>query len=64
MDKDINLSRELRAIFDLAKEDAVKNFLTEISAESIIYYIFKRYIESTDVLEITYFETRLSSSAE
>lgn len=57
MDKDINLSRELKTIFDLAKEDAVKNFLTEISAESIIYYIFKRYIESTDVLEITYFET-------
>lgn len=57
MDKDINLSRELQAIFDLAKEDASKNFLTEISAESIIYYILKRYIESTDVLEITYFET-------
>lgn len=60
MDKDINLSRELRTIFDLAKEDAVKNFLTEISADSIIYYIFKRYIEGSDVLEVTYFESFLN----
>ena len=60
MDKDINLSRELKTVFDLAKEDAVKNFLTEISAESVIYYIFKRYINDSDVLEITYFETFLN----
>jgi len=57
MDKDINLSRELRNIFDLAKEDAVKNYLIEISAESIIYYILKRYINDSDVLENTYLET-------
>ncbi len=56
MDKDINLSRELKTVFDLAKKDAVKNYLTEISAESVIYYIFKRYIEEPDVLENTYFE--------